>query len=219
MSTPERLDVTRIRLPEGVTPSPHPVDTGFTNDDLAELRARQSGHRRAWYIRHRPARYATAALNQLDRAQDPDRLISRWLDTASPTLLLVGAVGTGKTHAAYAVANHAFDRGLLTVAVPVPDLLAALRPSGDDGTLSARARACDLLVLDDLAAEKPTEWTAEQTSALIDARVREERRQVITTNATYSQLEQRLGERTVSRLTGGATVVKLTGSDRRRTTW
>lgn len=216
---PERLDVTRLRLPAGVKPSPEPVTPGFTDSDRAELRERQEGHRRAWYTRHRPARYADARLEQLDAAQDPDGRIRNWLDGTSPTLLLVGAVGTGKTHAAYALANEAFERGLLTVAASVPDMLAALRPGGDDGTLAARARTADLLVLDDLAAERSTEWTAEQLSALMDARVREERRQVVTTNATYAELETRLGPRTLSRLTGGATVVMFTGQDRRRTTW
>jgi DNA replication protein DnaC len=216
---PERLDVTRLRLPAGVTPSAEPVPEGMTDEDRAELRQRQEGHRRAWYVKHRPARYADAQLEHLDRAQDSDGRIRTWLDSTSPTLLLVGAVGTGKTHAAYALANHAFDRGMLVVATSVPDILAALRPGGDDGTLVARARTADLLVLDDLAAEKASEWTAEQLSALIDARVREERRQVVTTNATYAELETRLGPRTLSRLTGGAAVAMFTGPDRRRTTW
>lgn len=216
---PQRVDVTRFRPPAHIHPAPTPIEDGETDQDRQARRELQASHRNAWYTRHRPTRYANAHLDDLAASQDPDARIRGWLDDTSPTLLLVGAVGTGKTHAAYALANSAFDRGQLVVAVPVPDLLAALRPSGDDGTLGARARVCDLLVLDDLAAEKPSEWTAEQLSALIDARVREERRQVVTTNATYGELETRLGPRTMSRLTGGATVVRFTGPDRRRTTW
>lgn len=216
---PERVDVSRWQPPVRIVPSPDPIEQGLTDADRDEIRQRQTGHRRAWYFKHRPARYTHARLDQLDSDQDPQGQVACWLDGPSPTLLLVGAVGTGKTHAAYALANEAFDRGQLVVAAPVPDLLAALRPSGDGGTLGTRARSCDLLVLDDMAAEKPSDWTAEQLSVLIDARVREERRQVVTTNATYGELDSRLGPRTMSRLTGGATVVRFTGPDRRRTTW
>lgn len=207
-----------FRLPPGVEPSPDPIPQGMTLEDRVELRALQARNASGWYLNHRPARYAGAGIADLDREQDPDGKVAAWLDTPSATLLLAGPVGTGKTHAAYAVANAALDRGMLTVAVAVPDLLATMRPGGDSA-LAARARAADLLVLDDLGAEKPSEWTGEQLSALLDARVRDERRQVVTTNSPYSELAARLGERSMSRLTGGATIVRFTGSDRRRQTW
>lgn len=212
-------DVARreLRIPPGVTPAADPIPEGLTVEDLAEIRHRQASHISGWYVNHRPALYAAATLDDLDEQQDFTR-VRGWLNTGSRTLLITGPVGTGKTHAAYAVTNAAVDRGLLTVAVAVPDLLAQLRPGGDS-TLAARARAADLLLLDDLGAEKPTDWSGEQLSALLDARVRDDRRQIITTNASYTDLVPRLGARTMSRLTGGATIVRFTGEDRRRTTW
>jgi DNA replication protein DnaC len=219
MTSPTKaFERTPLRLPDGVVPSPDPIPEGMTRDDLAELRRRQGGHIAGWYLNHRPALYATATLDDLDADQDPDGKVRGWLDSGVATLLLTGAVGTGKTHAAYAVTNAACDRSLLTVAVTVPDFLVVLRPGGDS-TLAARARAAELLFLDDLGAEKPSEWTGEQLSSLIDARVREERRQIVTTNSTYDELVSRLGARTMSRLTGGSTVVQFKGDDRRRRTW
>lgn len=210
--------MTPVRLPAGVTPAAEPIPDGETAEDREQRQQLQQANRGSWYIRHRPARYAGAALTDLDQQQDPDGRIRAWLDTDRPTLVMQGPVGTGKTYAAYAIANAAHTAGLLTVAVSVPDLLADLRPGGD-GALGARARVADLLVLDDLGVEKGSDWTAEQLSSLLDARAREGRRQVVTTNTGYEQLVERLGERTMSRLSGGATVVKILGADRRAQTW
>ena len=220
MTTPAPLGATmrELRLPPGVVPCKDPIPEGETLQDKADRLAKQGGHIAGWYLNHRPQRYANATLLDLDGEQDPNGQVKGWLDSGVPTLLLTGSVGTGKTHAAYAVTNEACAKGLLTVAVTVPDFLAVLRPGGDSN-LAARARAAELLFLDDLGAEKPSDWTGEQLSALIDARVREERRQIVTTNSTYADLSDRLGPRTMSRLTGGATVVKFTGEDRRRRTW
>ncbi len=212
------LEKPSIRFPAGVRPCPEPIPEGETAEDVAARLERQARNMSSWYLKHRPARYEHASLSDLDAAQDPNGQISGWWESGRPTLLLVGPVGTGKTHAGYAVTNSAVRQGVLTVAVSVPDLLSAMRPGGDP-TVEARARAADLLFLDDLGAEKPSEWTGQQLTALLDARVRDERRQVVTTNSTYEELAERLGERTMSRLTGGAVVVKLTGSDRRRRTW
>lgn len=210
--------MTPVRLPAGVVPSPDPIPEGETDEDREQRRQLRQANRGSWYLRHRPARYTDATLNRLDQLQDPSGKVLAWLDSEQPTLVLQGPVGTGKTWAAYAVANAAHDRGLLTVAVSVPDLLADLRPGGD-GALGARSRVADLLVLDDLGVEKGSDWTAEQLSSLFDARAREGRRQIVTTNSPYDQLVERLGERTMSRLSGGATVVTMQGADRRANTW
>lgn len=207
-----------FRLPPGIEPCADPIPEGETREDVAERLAKQGGHVAGWYLNHRPKRYADATLTDLDAAQDPDGRIARWLDSSSPTLILTGSVGTGKTHSAYAVTNEACKRGLLTVAVAVPDFLAVLRPGGDS-SLAARARAAQLLFLDDLGAEKPTDWTGEQLSSLLDARVRENGRQIVTTNTKPEVLAERLGARTMSRLTGGATIIVITGPDRRAQTW
>ena len=63
-------------------------------------------------------------------------------------------------------------------------------------------RLCDvdLLHLDDLGAEKRTDWVLEQLYAIVDRRYEEQRSMVVTTNLEVEALEQQIGERTVSRL-------------------
>ena len=59
----------------------------------------------------------------------------------------------------------------------------------------------DLLHLDDLGAEKRTEWVLEQLYSIVNERWQEERSIVVTTNlADVDELREQIGERTVSRL-------------------
>ena len=58
----------------------------------------------------------------------------------------------------------------------------------------------DLLHLDDLGAEKQTDWVLEQLYSLVNERYEQERPIIVTTNLGFEHLEQQIGERTVSRL-------------------
>jgi DNA replication protein DnaC len=74
----------------------------------------------------------------------------------------------------------------------------------------------DLLHLDDLGAEKQTDWVLEQLYSLINERYEEERSIVVTTNLVdTAELEQQIGRRTVSRLTEMTDQLPLFGADLR----
>ncbi len=146
-------------------------------------------------------------------------------------LLFVGPVGTGKTHAAVAAAGvRFFVHGSWVKFWPVVELLDALRPGGasEDDDVMEVAMRCALLVLDDLGAEKPTEWTAERLYAIVNRRWMDERPIIATSNLPATQktapkgyegetLDEAVGPRMFSRLVGsGAVIVRLSGPDRRR---
>lgn len=110
---------------------------------------------------------------------------------------------------------------------PVVELLDHLRPGGPPDALD-RVMGVDVLILDDLGAERPTDWTFERLYALVNRRWLEELPTVATTNLPGSRrtaptghdgptLDEVLGDRMFSRLVGGAVVVRLSGPDRRRT--
>ena len=72
------------------------------------------------------------------------------------------------------------------------------------------------IVIDDLGASAPTEWGVAQLLAIVDARWRDVLPTIATTNcASRVDLADRIGERTVSRLAGGALTLRLSGADRR----
>jgi DNA replication protein DnaC len=119
-------------------------------------------------------------------------------------LWLVGDVGTGKTTLAMLVAKAALDAGRSVAIYSLPRLLNLIREAIDTeaGMLDYldRLTAVDLLHIDDLGAEKTTEWVLEQLYTIVNARYEAERAIVATTNLMPDELAGQIGERTVSRL-------------------
>jgi DNA replication protein DnaC len=82
--------------------------------------------------------------------------------------------------------------------------------------ISKDARSCDLLFIDDIAAERTTDWVREQIFDLIDYRYRYERLTSFTSNLNASELEAVLGDRTMSRIMEMTTGVPVVGPDFRK---
>jgi DNA replication protein DnaC len=115
------------------------------------------------------------------------RSIEEHLD-AGRGLWFDGPVGTGKTSLAILVAKAAKDAGRTYAVYPVPRLLAEIKRTFDrdasDTYLAVFRRLCtvDVLVLDDLGAEKQTEWVLEQLYSIVNERWQDRRSIVVTTN-------------------------------------
>jgi DNA replication protein DnaC len=186
-------------------------------EDAAERHARRLENLTARWRAGVPPMYAQASLADLDDSQHAVRIRS-WLHSGSSHLVLAGAVGTGKTHAAYAVGHQALSAGLWVEAYAVGDLMDALRPGSSDRDAERRARACRVLILDDLTA-KASDWEAERLTLLLDARVRDELQTVVTTNITSAQISEAWGERFMDRLRYRLTALTLTGESRRKADW
>jgi DNA replication protein DnaC len=98
-----------------------------------------------------------------------------------------GPVGTGKTSLAILVAKAAKDAGRSYAVYPVPRLLAEIKRTFDrdasDTYLGFFRRLCtvDVQVLDDLGAEKQTEWVLEQLYSIVNERWQDRRSNVVTT--------------------------------------
>jgi DNA replication protein DnaC len=122
-------------------------------------------------------------------------------------LWLMGDVGTGKTTLAMLVSKAAAEAGRTVAIYSLPRLLARIRrtydaESGEDSYLQffERLTSVDLLQIDDLGAEKSSDWVLEQLYALVDERYESQRAMVVTTNLDQASLEEQIGPRTVSRL-------------------
>ena len=121
----------------------------------------------------------------------PVRAFTRSIETnldAGRGLWFDGPVGTGKTSLAILVAKAASEAGRTYAVFPVPRLLAEIRRTFDadasDTYMRLFQRLCtvDLLVLDDLGAEKQTEWVLEQLYSIVNERWQDRRSIVVTTN-------------------------------------
>lgn len=134
-------------------------------------------------------------------------------------LILFGTVGTGKTYAAAAIANALIDKG-----VPVYMTNFARIANTVSGLFEGKQEYFDslnrfpLLVIDDLAAERKTEYMSEIVFNVIDSRYRSGLPLIVTTNLTAEELKHpsELGyKRTFSRLLEMCLPVKVEGVDKR----
>lgn len=135
-------------------------------------------------------------------------------------LMLVGPYGCGKTHLAASIVHRCAEYGIAGVFVVVPELLARIRTSYRTGDGKAEAvidmaKSAKLLILDDLGAEKASEWVKEQLYMLVNYRYEHMLPTVVTTNCSGAELEQELGRRTLSRLVEMTKPVNIRAGDYR----
>jgi DNA replication protein DnaC len=108
--------------------------------------------------------------------------------------------------------DDARDAGLVrraagSVAIySLPRLLSELRKTFDESSdmsylqLLDSLASVDLLHVDDVGAERTSDWVLEQLYSIVNTRYEDERSIIITTNLDHEALREQIGERTVSRL-------------------
>lgn len=144
----------------------------------------------------------------------------------SKGLLLIGKVGTGKSLLAAIVAQGFLAEGKSVIFKDTPELLRELKATFGDVKLnfdSVMKSYCevDLLILDDLGSEKPTDWAVEQIYSIVNSRYNSGKKLIVTSNYGGEELRQRLnvggvmGDRIISRLKEMCVGAFLGGKDRR----
>ena len=145
--------------------------------------------------------------------------IDRKLD-AGRGLWFMGPVGTGKTTLAMLVSKAVLKAGRSVAIYSLPRLLNEIRDTHraerSHVDLLDRLTAVDLLHIDDVGAERTTDWVLEELYSIVNARYEDQRSMVITTNILDREaLCEQITERTVSRLTEMCDELPLVGHDRR----
>lgn len=120
------------------------------------------------------------------------RYCERWGEMFDKNIgvLLFGPVGTGKSFAASCICNELLERRVSVAATSFARVLNVLQSyfAGRQEVLDRLGRF-QLLFIDDLGAERGSEFSLEQVFAAIDSRYRAQKPVVITTNLTLKQLE------------------------------
>lgn len=100
-------------------------------------------------------------------------------------LLLWGNTGNGKTFAAACIANELIDRGIPAMITSFPRILNA---GYDKQEIIKQVRYYPLLVIDDLGAERSSEYAMETVYTVIDERYKSKKPLIVTTNLTLDEL-------------------------------
>ncbi len=125
----------------------------------------------------------------------------RFADSPQGWLVLVGPVGSGKTHMACAIANSRLSIGESAFYVGAADLLDHLRGAFSPGSdvsydeLSERVKNTPLLVVDDVRAEGATPWARLKMEQILNHRYNMKLPTVLTTDTAPDELDPRLNER------------------------
>jgi DNA replication protein DnaC len=204
-----------------------------------------------------PARYKDCTLDAFDpsypgadpslgRALQTARKFAETypVDTAGRGLLFVGKPGLGKTHLAVGVLQRLVrERGAKGLFCDYRELLKSIQNSYNAEVRTTELQvlkpvfAAEVLVLDDLGAQKPNEWVWDTVALILNARYNSQQTTIVTTNwadlpagagikfdkdhmkpATIedSTLGDRIGDRMRSRLAEMCVKVEMTGNDIRQ---
>jgi DNA replication protein DnaC len=203
-----------------------------------------------------PKRYEHCELSEFttdfpgaDRTIATARIMaSRFVEEFDPRegkgLLLVGGIGTGKTHLAVGILKELMaSRGCACLFCDYRELLKQIQNSYNDSVQATELELlrpifeAEVLALDELGAVKPSEWVWDTVSLILNSRYNDNRTTIITTNfpdepaaatvelsprgsafaATRREtLGDRIGERMRSRLHEMCRIVKMQGPDFRQ---
>ena len=163
------------------------------------------------------------------------------VDTAGKGLLFTGSSGLGKTHLAVGVLRRLIqERGARGLFCDYRELLKEIQNSYNPQVRTTELDllrpvfSAEVLVLDDLGAQKPNEWVWDTVALILNSRYNDNLTTIITTNyddkpaagsglsqeqsaAREQTLGDRIGDRMRSRLSEMCIRVEMAGNDFRQT--
>ena len=163
------------------------------------------------------------------------------METGGRGLLLTGSIGVGKTHLAVGMLLALMEeKGVPGLFYDYRELLKEIQHSYNPQVNSTELEVlrpvfeAEVLVLDELGAQKPTDWVWDTVALILNTRYNDKRTTIITTNyadlppaammtgsaaqraAREETLGDRIGERMRSRLAEMCVRMEMTGKDFRQ---
>jgi DNA replication protein DnaC len=187
-----------------------------------------------------PLRYEHCELDNFDKwnqSTELARIQSEKFVTEYPMaqpfgLLFMGPQGVGKTHLSVGIIKKLIRlKSIPCLFCTFPELLKEIQDSwnpvsqSSEMSLLAPILSTEVLVLDELGAQKPSDWVRDQVAYILNYRYNENKVTIVTTNfldhpdpskddkARPDSLAMRIGERIRSRLYEMCKTIKMDGKD------
>ena len=141
-------------------------------------------------------------------------------DSTSENLLFCGGCGLGKTFLSSAIANSLLEKGRDVLYISCNALFPILEDMHFGRSVSEaseyivkKINDCELLILDDLGSEFVTQFTSAELFRIINTRLINGGKMIISTNLNRSMLQKTYNERIASRITGNFSILEFLGED------
>ena len=212
---------------------PHCKDTGFVDGKLCDcfrqLQRSIAYERLSMDVPLEKCTFSSFSLSYYENDPKAYRQMENILKTCknyaekfrnnSISLLFWGGTGLGKTHLSLAIAGEVIAKGFGVIYGSAQTFAVALekerfdREREDMEDTHSQLLSCDLLILDDLGAEFPSSYVSAALYDILNSRMLADKPTIISTNLSMKELEQRYGERFVSRIAGYYGMLEFLGSD------
>ena len=167
-------------------------------------------------------RHTFSTASDAKHIQIARRYVDQWEEMRKngSGLVFWGNTGSGKSYAAQSIANGLIDKGIPVEYTTAADLVSNLL----DREISRREykdKLCSapLLVVDDIGAERSTDFAREQICNVIDARTESGKPLIATTNYALAEMQEANDPalaRIFDRLLGACVPVRVVGESRRK---
>ena len=139
------------------------------------------------------------------------------------SIIMVGGVGTGKTHLSVALLRSAIENGYSGLFITASDLFISIRDTwGRNGGVSTSERVqqykdIDLLVIDEIGVQRGTDNEKEILFSIINDRYNNIRPTVLLSNLSVDRVRDYIGERIYDRMKeDGGSLIVLNGESYRK---
>ncbi len=170
------------------------------------------------YYSEQPMENAIIPRQRAEKIFDTCRKYAQNFSLNSKNLIFFGGAGLGKTHLSLAIANVVINKGFNVCYGTSQNICDDLQSEQFGRTdninyTKNQVLGCDLLVLDDLGTEIDNQYSIATIYNIVNSRLLAGRPTIISTNYTFSKLEEKYDKRITSRLTGEYVPFYFIGND------
>lgn len=155
-----------------------------------------------------PPKYYQTSLDNFMGGNKYADACRRFVENPDKSLIIMGAFGCGKTHLAVGIMRELFkqEKAHSMLFKNVSELLLEIRESfhcddneNTEGKIIEKYSNVRILILDDMGAEKTSEYSITTLYTLINIRYNDLKTTIVTTNLTIEQIEKQIHPRIASR--------------------
>ncbi len=182
------------------------IEENFKNSNLGALLTNQSfdNFSLEFYPDEVQPPYPISPRANMQKNFSVCRVFASNFNDVQKSLLLTGGTGLGKTFLSTCIARELLFLGKSVVYISAVDFFKRIENSRFDkeNVDIDMFFGCDLLIIDDLGTEAPSQYTTAVFSDILDRRVNMEKKLILSTNHKISDIEKLYGQRIYSRISG-----------------